>query len=141
MRDIFQYFDLITNWAEASGAESVELDFDSAGSLGGQVEGVFYFYDGSRLEFTEVVAIANQQPEKLSYRYQYICGETINFRYDNSDHHRKLSNFPHHKHVGRKIVSAIEPTLGQVLDEVRDLLQTTQQEPALLPKRRRQRKS
>ena len=52
------------------------------------------------------------------YRYEYVQAEGPVFRYDNSAHHPKLANFPPHKHVGRKTISAIEPTLEQVLAEV-----------------------
>ncbi|MEK7833815.1 MAG: DUF6516 family protein [Acidobacteriota bacterium] len=137
MRDIRQYFDLITGLAESSGAESVELDFDPVDQASGDVDGVFYFYDGSRLEFTETVAIEKQSPKKLSYRYQFIHQEKTRFRYDNADHHPKLPNHPHHKHVGAKIVTAIEPMLSQVLDEVRDILDQTKNQLPAKPKRRR----
>lgn len=137
MRDIRQYFDLIAGLAENSGAESVELDFDPVGQASGDVDGVFYFYDGSRLEFTETVTIEKQSPKKLSYRYQFIHQEKTGFRYDNADHHPNLPNHPHHKHVGGRIVSAIEPTLSHVLDEVLDILDQTKNQPTSKPKRRR----
>ena len=57
MRDVYQYFDLIAGVAEGSGAESVELEFDSDGQVDGTVDGAFYFYDGSRLEFTDEIVI------------------------------------------------------------------------------------
>jgi hypothetical protein len=50
------------------------------------------------------------------------------------------STFPHHKHVGNKMLPAIEPTLKQVLDEVNELLQKGVDSPSSQPKRRRQRK-
>lgn len=140
MRDIHQYFDLIAGVAESSGAESVELDFDPVGQSSGVVGGVVYFYDGSRLEFTEVVMIEKQSPKKFSYRYQYVHQGKTKFRYDNAEHHPNLSNYPHHKHVGRKIISAVEPTLSKVLDEVRDMLNQTSNEAISRPKRRRRRK-
>lgn len=59
---------------------------------------------------------------KLSYRYQYIKGKQPVFRYDNAPHHPTILTFPHHKHVGKKIVAASEPTLHQVLDEIVDLM-------------------
>jgi len=140
MRDILQYFDLIAGAAEGSGAESAELDFVPAGRTSGTIIGVFYFYGGSRLEFTERVAIEERHPTKAYYRYQYVrAGEPV-FRYDNAHHHPGLSNYPHHKHVEGKIVSAIEPTLSQVLEEVADCLREAANAPPTPPKRRRQRK-
>lgn len=137
MHDVIQYFDLISDTVEFSFAESVELDFDRRDFSRGLVDGVAYFSDGSRLEFTEKIVVESSRVKKQSYRYQYVQdGKTI-FRYDNADHHPNLPNYPHHKHVGRKIISAIEPSLSQVLDEIRDLLNQTGDQPSSSPKRRR----
>jgi hypothetical protein len=59
---------------------------------------------------------------KQSYCYQYIKEKRSVFRYDNAPHHPTIRTFPHHKHVGKKIVAASEPTLHQVLDEIVDLM-------------------
>lgn len=137
MHDVIQYFDLISDTVEFSFAESVELDFDRRDFSRGLIDGVAYFSDGSRLEFTEKIAVESSRVKKQSYRYQYVQdGKTI-FRYDNADHHPNLPNYPHHKHVGRKILSAIEPSLSQVLDEIHDLLNQTSDQLSSPPKRRR----
>lgn len=137
MHDVIQYFDLIANTVEFSFAESVELDYDRRDFARGLVDGVVYFSDGSRLEFMEKIVIEGSRVVKQSYRYQYVqAGKTV-FRYDNAQHHPNLPNYPHHKHTGRKIISAIEPTLSQVLDEVRDILNQTSDQSTSLPKRRR----
>jgi len=142
MRDVLQYFDLIASVIESSvAADTVEVNFDRADAVNGTVDGVLYFHDGSRLEFTEVVAIKQPHPVKLSYRYQYVRAGTEIFRYDNAKHHPGLSNYPHHKHIGGKIVSAIEPMLNRVLDEVSALLLETASESPSPPKRRRQRRN
>ncbi len=138
MRDVYQYLDLIAGLIERSGAESAELDFDPADHTSGTVDGVIYFYDGSRLEFTEVVIIEQRRPVKQFYRYQYVRGEEAILRYDNAPHHQGLSNFPHHKHTGRSILPVLEPTLKQVLDEVTDLLSGSDGGVSATPKRRRQ---
>ncbi len=140
MRDVQQYFDLLSATVDFSLTTSAELEFERRDFSRGVVEGVFYFADGSRLEFTERIVIESARPVKREYRYQYVrVGKTV-FRYDNAAHHPKLSNFPHHKHVGRKVIAAIEPALNQVLDEVQTLLQAARNEPPVPPKRRRQRK-
>ncbi|MGH9841620.1 MAG: toxin-antitoxin system TumE family protein [Blastocatellia bacterium] len=87
-----------------------------------------------------MVAINQPHPVKLSYRYQYVRAGTEIFRYDNAKHHPGLSNYPHHKHIEGKIISAIEPMLSQVLDEVSALLLETASETPPPPKRRRQRR-
>lgn len=122
MRDIYQYFDWLSCVIEDSGAESAEMDFEPEDSRSGVVEGVIYFFDGSRLEITEKVKLVAGRPVKPVYVYQYAsAGESV-FRYDNAPHHPGLENFPHHKHVGSKRFSSIEPSLSQVLDEIAEHL-------------------
>jgi hypothetical protein len=115
MRNVEQYFDLITKLIELSPAVAVELDLDQLDHKRGTVEGALYFADGSRREFTERIVIERARPVKRGYRYQYVREQMAVFRYDNAPHHPHLPGFPHHKHVGRKMVSAIEPTLNQGL--------------------------
>lgn len=138
MRTIVQYFDFITSIAERSGAASVEIEFDQVDTTTGVVDGVLYFYDGSRLEFTERVSIQDRHPIKTVYRYQYIRADHPLFRYDNAAHHLDLPNFPHHKHVGIERLPAKEPTLSQVLTEAASLLGG--ETPSLTPGRRRRTK-
>lgn len=137
MRDIQQYFALITRVAERSGAASVDMEFHQRDSMLGRVNGAISFYDGSRLEFREVVAIERYHPVKLLYRYQYVrAGEAV-LRYDNAPHHPDLPTFPHHKHVGNERLPAAEPTLSQVLKEIAALLGEEAEAPPRTPRRRR----
>ncbi|NOT64041.1 MAG: hypothetical protein HOP19_27830 [Acidobacteria bacterium] len=137
MRDVHQYFDWVFRVIEDAGAEEVELDFEPDTSRTGLIEGAIYFYDGSRLEFSETVKLISGKPTKKRYVYQYVRDGIAVFRYDNALHHPGLSNFPHHKHVGAQLVSAIEPTLKQVLDEVAGYFTETY---SIEPKRRRPKK-
>lgn len=140
MRDIYQYFDWLSCVIEDSGAESAEIDFEPEDSKSGVVDGVIYFFDGSRLEITEKVKLRDGRPAKPVYVYQYVgAGESV-FRYDNAPHHPGLANFPHHKHVGSKRLSSIEPSLSQVLDEIADYISSCKQNLPPMPKRRRQTK-
>ncbi len=101
------------------------------------IEGVIYFYDGSRLEITERIKLEQRRPVKTTYVYQYVRdGESV-FRYDNAPHHLGLPNFPHHKHVGQQRLSAIEPSLNQILDEIVEYFADA---PPSKPKRRRRSK-
>ena len=137
MRTVTQYFDLIASVAERSGAASVEVEFDQIDQVSGIVDGTLYFYDGSRLEFTERVNIQERHPVKSIYRYQYVrAGEAV-LRYDNASHHSDLPNFPHHKHVGNERLPATEPTLSQVLNEVAALPGEEAKTPRPAPRRRR----
>jgi hypothetical protein len=85
-------------------------------------------------------ALSASVKSSLTYRYQYIRAGAAVFRYDNAAHHPHIATFHHHKHVGNKMLPAIEPTLKQVLDEVNELLQKGADSPSSHPKRRRQRK-
>lgn len=122
MRDILQYFDLLVKTIELGPASSPELELEQRGHKRGVVDGVIYFADGSRLEFTERVVIENARPIKRDYRYQFVQSQTTIFRYDNAPHHPQLKTFPHHKHLGRKTIESEEPDLKQVLQEVAGLL-------------------
>ncbi|MCG3161497.1 MAG: hypothetical protein JMDDDDMK_02680 [Acidobacteria bacterium] len=106
MRDVTQYFDLVVKIIELSSAVDAELDLEQFDHERGTIEGALYFADGSRLEFTERIVIENARPVKRDYRYQYVRDQKSVFRYDNAPHHPRLPNFPHHKHLGRKTVSA-----------------------------------
>jgi hypothetical protein len=46
------------------------------------------------------------------------------FRYDNTEHHRKLNlpTFPHHKHDGSEDNESDAPFLNEVLNEVKKIL-------------------
>ena len=82
------------------------------------MNGVLYFADNSRLEFTERVVIRGYHPFKERYRYQYLRDDETVFRYDNAPHHLHLPTFPHHKHGRDTVVASSEPTLQQVLAEI-----------------------
>lgn len=129
MRDVRQYFDLIAKLIEISPAVSAELELDQLDHKRGTVEGTLYFADGSRLEFSERIVIERAHPVKRGYRYQYVRARKAVFRYDNAPHHPQLPGFPHHKHVGRKAISASEPTLKHILHEVAGMLPASS-EPA-----------
>lgn len=138
MRDVSQHFELIEKVVEYSSATEAEfyiLRFDATSGL---IEGVIYFANGSRLEFSELVIIENRRPTKHEYRYQFIQNDVAVFRYDNAPHHEHITTHPHHKHVGAKILPAIEPDFSQVLNEAVALL--SEGTDAVKGKKRRQRK-
>ena len=87
------------------------------------MEGVLVFYDGSRLDFTEVIQLTKQTIHKQRYRYQYVKDDQTVFRYDNSPHHLHLSTFPHHKHdASSRILESDEVALEDVLAEISTIL-------------------
>lgn len=103
--------------------EIVRLDFDELPGRQGVIEGQLKFYDGSLLDFDEVVLYRNEQLVKLRYAYHYQnnVGEVV-FRYDNAPHYPDIITFPHHKHVGPAVEPANVPDLGEVLREIEQLL-------------------
>lgn len=115
----------------------MDMEFEQRDPAFGTVEGTLFFHDGSRLEFTETVAIERYRPAKLSYRYQYVRAGEAMLRYDSAPHHPDLPTFPHHKHVGNERLPAAEPTLSQVLNEVTSLLGEETEEAPPAPRRRR----
>lgn len=117
MRDVHQHFELIEKAVEYSTAVEADIEIERRDAARGWIEGVVYFADGSRLEFTELVEIEQGRPVKVEYRYQFVQSEAPVFRYDNAAHHEHVVTHPHHKHVGSEILPAIEPEFRQVLDE------------------------
>lgn len=105
-----------------SAAVDQELSYRESKEGIGIIIGILQFADESRLDFTEVIVIRERRPIKLRYSYRYMRGDQTVFRYDNQKHHHHLKTFPHHKHVGRKVVAAFEPTLKQVLEEIAALM-------------------
>jgi hypothetical protein len=97
-----------------------------------------YFADGSRLEFTERVVIEQRRAVKREYRYQFVSRGKAAFRYDNAPHHPHVATFPHHKHVGSKILPAAEPDFRQALEEALSLVADDVGQPQAATKRRRQ---
>jgi len=61
--------------------------------------------------------------ERLMYAYQYMtASEALNFRYDNTGHHKPLNlpTYPHHKHEGSEdhVIASHAPELADVLQEI-----------------------
>ena len=79
------------------------------------------FHGGSYLGVQMRVGISGDTPTLIEYSFHYMTvdGVTI-FRYDNSDHHEGLLNFPHHKHIGasERVIDCPQPSVRQVRDEI-----------------------
>jgi hypothetical protein len=117
MRNVSQYFEIIEKAIEYSPAEEAEIEIERRDATRGTIDGVIYFADGSRLEFPERVVVEQRRLVKKEYRYHLVSDGAPVFRYDNAPHHPQVTTFPHHKHVGAKILSSVEPDFSQVLDE------------------------
>lgn len=122
MRHIEQYISLIIRTIRYSIAVDDKVTYTVDSPLLGTIDGTLYFQDGSRLEFTEQVSLQARRLVKQTYRYQYIKRKRSIFRYDSAPHYPHLSTFPHHKHMGSRVIAAEEPTLKQILNEIVDLM-------------------
>ena len=73
------------------------------------------------MEVGMTVGIIEDTPLVLSYSFQYMTDDgTTVFRYDNSEHHHGLPNFPHHKHEGadERVVGCPQPSISLIRDEI-----------------------
>ncbi|CUS04088.2 conserved protein of unknown function [Candidatus Promineifilum breve] len=85
----------------------------------GIVEGRVRFWDGSMLEFVEVLVMRGLILTKIEYAYHYQDKDNrLIFRYDNAPHHPGISTFPHHKHSQQAVEAATPPHIGDVLREI-----------------------
>jgi hypothetical protein len=73
-------------------------------------------HDGSILYINEM---HTETYQKYSYHWQKSDGELI-VRWDNKQHFRELKTYPHHKHVGTKVLACHRVALEEVLQEIKD---------------------
>lgn len=99
------------------------LAFDDQAQRQGFIEGKLRFFDGSLLDFDEVIVLRSRKIVKLRYAYHYqnAAGQLI-FRYDNAPHYPDLPTHPHHKHLSDKVEPANIPDLSEILDEIDRLI-------------------
>ena len=87
----------------------------------GFFKATLYFHDGTVLHVREYVFTRFAvERETYVYHYQDENNNRI-FRYDNTEHFPDLSNFPHHKHTLKNVVTSSAPTLEAVLKEITQL--------------------
>ncbi|MEQ8466064.1 toxin-antitoxin system TumE family protein [Coleofasciculus sp. E1-EBD-02] len=124
---IEEYFQQIKLLIESSSiVQLFNLERDKRGIYEGFIRGKIDFNDNSLLHFREFVYVEIYLNRKM-YSYQYM--DSVNnliFRYDNTEHHRKLnlSTFPHHKHDGSEdnVITSDAPLLAEVLKEVEKII-------------------
>lgn len=127
---IDDYFQIISETIEACPAvHSSGITYDKRTSYEDYIKGIILFVDNSTLHIREFVDVETEI-ERYMYAYHYQRDDNFIFRYDNTEHHRKLKlpTFPHHKHVGDEtnVIAAPVPTLAEVLAEIETLLDTSQ---------------
>lgn len=106
--------------------QSFKIEEDKRGLYEGFLKGKINFKDNSLLHFREFVYVEISIDRKM-YSYQYMDSKNhLIFRYDNTEHHRKLNlpTFPHHKHDRSEdnVIQSNAPFLAEVLKEVKEIL-------------------
>lgn len=106
--------------------ESYEINSEKRSVYEGFIRGKIIFTDQSYLHIREFVAVEITVDRKM-YSYQYMsANDNLIFRYDNTEHHKKLNlpNFPHHKHDGSEInvINSNAPFLKDVIIEISNLI-------------------
>ncbi|WP_293164310.1 DUF6516 family protein [Okeania sp. SIO2C9] len=104
----------------------MNIEQDKRGMYEGLIRGNIDFPDNSVLHFREFVYVEISIDRKM-YSYQYMNSENnLIFRYDNTEHHRKLNlaTFPHYKHDGSEnnFVNSDAPFLVELLKEIEKIL-------------------
>jgi uncharacterized protein DUF6516 len=95
---------------------AVALEGASDGVLGLEIE-----YQGIQLSAELDADVSLGYPVWISYRFHVQRSDgTCLFRYDYSPHHRELSTFPHHKHVGagEHVGPAEQPSIHRIVGEL-----------------------
>ena len=110
--------------------QSSSITYDKRSTHEGFIRGGGYFVDASILHLREFVDVETAV-ERLLYVYQYMdAHEQLQFRYDNTGHHKQLNlpTYPHHKHEGsdKQVVPSPPPDLAAVLGEIEILIQLSQ---------------
>jgi hypothetical protein len=103
---------------------SHSLAYEDRPPVAGIVRGSAAFVDGSVLHFKEFLQLS-PTVIRLKNAYQYVMTDgSLNFRYDNARDPaaRRLSSYPHHKHVHDNIHPSPGPTLTEALQEAAALV-------------------
>jgi hypothetical protein len=122
---IEQYFQSILDLlASLPFVDSSDVNLEKRGELVGFVRGRVGFQDGFSLLFFRELIDMRLPLRKIMYAYHYQKADgTLIFRYDNTEHHKAISTFPHHKHSRSGDVTPSEiSTLDQVLREIEELI-------------------
>ncbi|BBD70536.1 hypothetical protein NIES4072_69030 [Nostoc commune NIES-4072] len=124
IEDYFQQIRLLIESSEI--VKLFHVETEKRGIYEGFIRAKLEFKDNSLLHLREFVYVEISLDRKM-YSYQYMNSENnLIFRYDNTEHHRKLNltTFPHHKHDRSEdnIVKSDAPFLAEILKEIEKIL-------------------
>ncbi len=124
MKDLDAYFAYLDGLIRTSGAVEERVHYRLLSSTQAEVWGTLIFADGSSLEFYEKVVHTGKQISRQRYRYHYMRGKKMVFRYDTAPHYPRLSTFPYHKHDAQgRVLESPPVSLKEVLAEITRLLE------------------
>ena len=123
IEDYFQQIQILIESSEL--VQLFKIEEDKRGLYEGFIKGKITFKNNSLLHFREFVYVEIDIDRKM-YSYQYMDSKNeLIFRYDNTEHHRKLNlpTFPHHKHdrSENNVIQSHAPFLADVLQEVKEI--------------------
>ncbi len=64
----------------------------------------------------------HETPAARRYAYHVFDADAMVMRWDNAPHHRDISTFPHHKHMGEEIAESEEMQISDVLAELEKMV-------------------
>lgn len=102
------------------------ISFEERPPNAAYLSGLLIFIDGSKLYIKEFVNFKSEGAKILKYGYSYLTKDgSLVFRYDNAldPKARRLSTYPEHKHVSKKLLPAKRLSLEEILKEVSESLQ------------------
>jgi len=61
-----------------------------------------------------------RRSELIAYSYYWLRSNgTVIIGWDNAPHHPEIENFPHHKHIGKKVEPSHDTNLEDILDFIK----------------------
>lgn len=117
---IKSYFDKVRGKIKAISplVKSETISFDMVSPEMGIIKGRIVFLDGSIFDFREILSHKDHD-----YRFHWMDrANKLIVRWDSAPHHKKLENFPFHKHEGRDVMSFAELNLIDALNHIRKLV-------------------
>ncbi|MEK6528140.1 MAG: DUF6516 family protein [Nitrospirota bacterium] len=106
--------------------KSQSISFEERPPNAAYITGTVTFFDLSKLYFKEFVVFKTKSINIFKYGYSYLGkDDTLIFRYDNAfdPKAKKLSTYPEHKHISKKLLPAKRPTFKEMLEEISELFQ------------------
>jgi hypothetical protein len=65
--------------------------------------------------------VIHREENRYSYHWQTPKGKML-MRWDNAPHWKNISTFPHHKHIGNKLLPSPRPILKEILTEIEKII-------------------